>query len=87
MMIEKLDGWYAATDLDWKEYAEEYQRFVSGVLHGLILLNSQKLALKEKLTEWEQCLTESMQADYRKAFEEIKEGKIPIIRDCAYVEY
>ena len=87
MMIEKLDGWYADTDLDWKEYAEEYQRSVSGVLNGRIILNPQKLALEEKLTEWEQCLTESMQADYRKAFEEIREGKIPIIRKCDYVEY
>ena len=87
MMIEKLDSWYADTDLDWREYAEEYQRSVSGVLNGLIILNPQKLALEEKLTEWEQCLTESMQADYRKAFEEIKEGKIPLIRDCDYVAY
>lgn len=87
MTIEKLDSWYADTDLDWMEYAEEYQRSISGILNGRIILNPQKLALEEKLSEWVECLTESMRADYRKAFEEIKEGKIPIIRECDYVAY
>lgn len=44
-------------------------------------------SLEEKLSEWVECLTESMRADYRKAFGEIKEGKIPIIRECDYVAY
>ena len=87
MTIEKLDDWYADTDLDWMEYAEEYQRSISGILNGRIILNPQKLALEENLSEWVECLTESVRADYRKAFEEIKEGKIPIIRECDYVAY
>lgn len=43
MTIEKLDGWYANTDLDWMEYAEEYQRSMSGILNGRIILNPQNL--------------------------------------------
>lgn len=87
IMIIKLDDWYADTDLDWKEYAEEYQRSISGILNGRIILNPQKLALEEKLTEWIECIAEPMRADYQRAFEEIKEGKIPIIRECDYVVY
>lgn len=87
IMIIKLDDWYADTDPDWKEYAEEYQRSISGILNGRVILNPQKLALEKKLTEWIECIAEPMRADYQRAFEEIKEGKIPIIRECDYVVY
>ena len=52
-IIRKLDYWYADTDLDCREYAEEYQRIVSGILHGLVILNPKKLALEEVIAEWE----------------------------------
>ena len=41
-MIRQLDCWYADTDLDCREYAEEYQRIVSGILHGLVILKPEK---------------------------------------------
>ena len=52
-MIRQLDCWYTDTDLDCREYAEEYQRIVSGILHGLVILNPKKLALEEVIAEWE----------------------------------
>ena len=57
-MIRQLDCWYADTDLDSREYAEEYQRIVSGILHGLVILNPKKLALEEVIKEWEVNFTE-----------------------------
>lgn len=83
-MIRQLDCWYADTDLDCREYAEEYQRIVSGILHGLVILNPKKLALEEVIAEWEVNFTEPEKSGYRTAFDEIRKGKIPIIRDCNY---
>lgn len=84
-MIRKLDCWYADTDLDRREYAEEYQRIVSGILHGLVILNPKKLALEEVIKEWEVNFTEPEKRGYRAAFDEIRKGKIPIVRDCNYI--
>ncbi len=84
-MIRKLDCWYADTDLDSREYAEEYQRIVSGILHGLVILNPKKLALEEVIKEWEVNFTEPEKRGYRVAFDEIRKGKIPIVRDCNYI--
>lgn len=84
-MIRKLDCWYADTDLDRREYAEEYQRIVSGILHGLVILNPKKLALEEVIKEWEVNFTEPEKSGYRAAFDEIRKGKIPIVRDCNYI--
>ena len=84
-MIRKLDCWYADTDLDSREYAEEYQRIVSGILHGLVILNPKKLALEEVIKEWEVNFTEPEKSGYRAAFDGIRKGKIPIVRDCNYI--
>ena len=84
-MIRKLDCWYADTDLDRREYAEEYQRIVSGILHGLVILNPKKLALEEVIKEWEVNFTEPEKRGYRVVFDEIRKGKIPIVRDCNYI--
>ena len=84
-IIRKLDHWYADTDLDCKEYAEEYQKIVSGILHGLVILNPKKLALEEVLAEWVEDFTEPEKSGYLTAFDEIRKGKVPIIRDCNYL--
>ena len=85
-MIRQLDRWYADTDLDCREYAEEYQRIVSGILHGLVILNPKKFALKEVIAEWERNFPEPEKSAYRTAFDEIYKGRIPIVRDCNYIE-
>ena len=85
-MIRKLDCWYADTDLDSREYAEEYQRIVSGILHGLVILNPKKLALEEVIKEWEVNFYRTpKKSGYRAAFDGIRKGKIPIVRDCNYI--
>ena len=84
-MIRMLDRWYADTDLDCREYAEEYQRIVSGILHGLVILNPKELALGERIAEWEVHFTEPEKSGYRAAFDEICKGKVPIVRDCNYM--
>ena len=71
--------------MDCKEYAEEYQKIVSGILHGLVILNPKKLALEEVLAEWVEDFTEPEKSGYLTAFDEIRKGKVPIIRDCNYL--
>ena len=53
-------------------------------MHGLVILNPKKLALEEVIAEWEVNFTEPEKSGYRTAFDEIRKGKIPIIRDCNY---
>lgn len=50
----------------------------------LVILNPKKLALEEVIAEWEVNFTEPEKSGYRTAFDEIRKGKIPIIRDCNY---
>ena len=79
-MIRQLDRWYADTDLDCREYARQYQRIVSGILHGLVILNPKKFALKEVIAEWGRNFPQPEKSAYRTAFDEIYKGRIPIVR-------
>lgn len=73
-MIRQLSRWYSDTDQDAEVYAEEFYRFATGIMDGMLLLNPRYLLLEEVLEPFLRFLSKSDRDLYKKAFEVIKSG-------------
>ena len=73
-LIQQLSRWYSDTNQDAEEYADEFYRFVIGIMDGMLLLNPRYLLLEEVLESFLGFLSKNDRNLYKKAFESIKSG-------------